>query len=70
MKKSTDNLSKADKILVFMHELKNDGYLKVNYEDLVVGLFKRFPQDFHLKGYTDGLGPFAHYTEECTVLRL
>ena len=53
MKKETYNLGKSDKILVFMYELKNDGRPKINYEDLVVGLFKRFPQDFHLKGYTE-----------------
>ena len=29
------------------------GKEKVIYEDIVVGLFKRYPEDFHLKGYPE-----------------
>ena len=29
------------------------GRAKVRYEDIVVGLFKKYPHDFHLKGYVE-----------------
>lgn len=46
------NLSRAEKILLFLYEYEN-GRTKVRYEDIVVGLFKKYPHDFHLKGYIE-----------------
>lgn len=46
-------LSPNDKRLIVLYELSEGGKKRVNYEDLAVGLWKRFPKDFHLKGYTE-----------------
>ena len=48
-----NELSKNEKILLFLHEYGKGGKTRVRYEDIVVGLFKKYPQDFHLKGYTE-----------------
>lgn len=53
MKTDTHNLSRAEKILVFMYKFSEGGRAKIQYEDIVAGLFKKYPQDFHLKGYTE-----------------
>jgi hypothetical protein len=44
------NLSRSEKIILFLFEF---GTKKVRYEDIVVGLFKKYPHDFHLKGYPE-----------------
>ncbi len=46
-------LSPNDKRLIVLYELSDGGKKRVNYEDLAVGLWKKFPKDFHLKGYLD-----------------
>lgn len=53
MKANTNNLSRAEKILVFLYEFGKGRTVKVRYEDIVVGVFKKYPQDFHLKGYKE-----------------
>jgi len=53
MKKDHNNLSKGEKILLFMFEYADKGKEKIRYEDIVVGVFKKYPQDFHLKGYKE-----------------
>ena len=53
MKKDQHNLSKGEKILLFMYEHGDKGKTRIRYEDIVVGIFKKYPQDFHLKGYTE-----------------
>lgn len=53
MKANANNLSRAEKILVFLYEFGKGRTVKVRYEDIVVGVFKKHPQDFHLKGYTE-----------------
>jgi hypothetical protein len=51
MKKSID-LSRAEKLLSVMYEMnKTGGSLK--FEDIVVNAFKKFPEDFHLRGYPE-----------------
>lgn len=53
MKKKTTDLSRGEKILLFMY-VKGDGQMKrYVYEDLVVGLFREYPEIFHLKGFTE-----------------
>lgn len=46
------NLSRAEKILLFLYEYGN-GRAKIRYEDIVVGLFKKHPHDFQLKGHPE-----------------
>jgi len=51
MKKTID-LSRAEKLLSVMYEMnKAGGSLK--FEDIVVNAFKKFPEDFHLRGYQE-----------------
>lgn len=52
MTHSSRSLSRGEKILLFLYEYEN-GRSKVRYENIVVGLFKKYPHDFHLKGYVD-----------------
>mgnify|MGYP001608998633 CR=1 FL=1 len=50
--KKTINLSRSEKLLLVMHEMtKTDRNLK--FEDIVVKAFKKFPEDFHLRGYQE-----------------
>lgn len=53
MKTNLHDLSKGEKILVFLYDFGNGNAVKVRYEDIVVGLFKKYPHDFHLKGYPE-----------------
>jgi hypothetical protein len=53
MKTDTHTLSRAEKILVFMYKFSEDGRAKIQYEDIVAGLFKKYPHDFHLKGHPE-----------------
>lgn len=39
--------------MLFLYEYGNKGKARVRYEDIVVGVFKKYPTDFHLKGYTE-----------------
>lgn len=53
MKTDLNNLSRAEKILLFLYEFGHGGREKIRYEDIVAGLFKKYPHDFHLKGYPE-----------------
>ena len=53
MKIDSHNLSRGEKILLFLYDFGKGHILKVRYEDIVVGVFKKYPQDFHLKGYEE-----------------
>jgi hypothetical protein len=53
MKKETNNLTRGEKILLFLYEYGNKGEARVRYEDIVVGVFKKYPTDFQLKGYKE-----------------
>lgn len=44
-------LSIGDKILAAMHELSQGSTRPLKYEDIVVVVWKKFPQDFSLRGY-------------------
>lgn len=44
-------LSVGDKILAAMHELSQGSTKPLKYEDIVVAAWKKFPQDFSLRGY-------------------
>ena len=49
MKKTA--LSVGDKILAVMHELSQGSTKPLKYEDVVVAAWKKFPQDFSLRGH-------------------
>jgi hypothetical protein len=53
MNTSTHNLSRSEKLLLFIYEKGNGKTAKVRYEDIVVGVFKKYPHDFHLKDYPE-----------------
>jgi len=40
-------------MLLFIYEHGNGKKIRVRYEEIVVGLFKKYPEDFHLKGYPE-----------------
>ncbi len=47
------DMSRSDKILLFLYEYGKGEKVRVRYEDIVAGLFKKYPTDFHLKGYPE-----------------
>ena len=53
MKNNINNLSRGEKILLFLYEFGEGGRAKIRYEDIVVGLFKKYPHDFQLKGHAE-----------------
>ncbi|MBU6500350.1 MAG: hypothetical protein KGJ89_00780 [Patescibacteria group bacterium] len=44
-------LSVRDKILVAMYDLSQGSTKPLKYEDIVVAVWKKFPEDFSLRGY-------------------
>ncbi len=53
MNTTTPSLSRSEKLLLFLYERGEGKPVKVRYEDIVVGVFKKYPHDFHLKGYPE-----------------
>ena len=53
MTKSTNGISRAEKIISFLYEYGKGKKIHIRFEDVVVGLFKKYPGDFHLKGYKE-----------------
>ena len=51
MNNNSNNLTRGEKILLFLYEFGQGKKTRVRYEDIVIGVFKKFPTDFHLKGY-------------------
>ena len=51
MKKQKINLSRVQKILLTMYELSKGGKKNLKFEDIVVAVFKKHRNDFHLRGY-------------------
>ena len=51
MNNNRKKISRSEKILLFLYELGSGEKKKFLYEDIVVGLFKKYPEVFHLKGY-------------------
>jgi hypothetical protein len=46
-------LSRGEKILITLYELSGKSTKSIRYEDIVVSVFKKYPDDFHLKGYPE-----------------
>lgn len=53
MKKNEIELSKRDKIITVLYQMSGGKKTTLKYEDIVVMLFKKYPADFHLKGYPE-----------------
>ncbi len=53
MKNYSIKLNRSEKIILFLYELSDGEKKKFSYENIVVGLFKKYPPDFHLKGYPE-----------------
>ncbi len=53
MSQNFTNLSRADKILLVMHQMGKGARKNLKYEDIVVSAFKKFNEDFHLRGYEE-----------------
>jgi hypothetical protein len=51
MKKERIKLSRANKILLTLYELSEGKKKNLRFEDIVVALFKKYKNDFHLRGY-------------------
>jgi hypothetical protein len=47
------NLSRAEKIMLAIYEISAGKKSNLKYEDIVVSVFKKFPEDFHLRGYKE-----------------
>lgn len=53
MNPTAHNLSRSEKLILFLYEKGDGRSVKVRYEDIVVGIFKKYPHDFHLKDYPE-----------------
>jgi hypothetical protein len=52
-KKPSVDLSRAEKILLVMYALCDGKRKNLRFEDIVVRAFNDYPDDFHLRGYTE-----------------
>ncbi len=53
MESNQRNFSRAEKIIFFLYENGKGEKVRMRYEDIVSGLFKKYPQDFQMKGYPE-----------------
>lgn len=51
--KYNSNLTRSQKILITLFELSRGSSKQIRFEDIAVGVFKRFPSDFQLRGYPE-----------------
>jgi len=51
MNQINTSLSRADKIMMTIYEISKGKKINLKFEDIVVAAFKKFPDDFHLRGY-------------------
>lgn len=68
------SLNRTQKILLTLFDLSKKKKKDIRYEDIVVNLFKKYPNEFHLKGYPQypdsGDGPQRILYEEKTKGRV
>lgn len=50
---NNNHLSRSEKLILFLYDKGKGKSVKVRYEDIVVGVFKKYPHDFHLKDYPE-----------------
>ncbi len=53
MKKNEQRISKRDKLLIVIYEMSSGKQNTLKYEDISVEAFKKYPDDFHLRGYPE-----------------
>lgn len=53
MKKNEKEASKRDKLLIVIYEMSSGKQPTLKYEDIFVKAFKKYPNDFHLRGYSE-----------------
>lgn len=53
MKKNKQDISKRDKLLIVIFEMSSEKQITLKYEDIFVKAFKKYPNDFHLRGYPE-----------------
>lgn len=53
MKKNEQGISKRDKLLIVIYEMSSSKQSTLKYEDIFVKAFKKYPDDFHLRGYPE-----------------
>ncbi len=46
-------LSRPEKIMLAIYQISDGKTKSLKFEDIVVAVFKKFPEDFHLRGYSD-----------------
>src|SRR3989338_8681753 len=51
MKQKNMTLSRAEKIMLAIYDMSAGKKVNLKFEDIVVAAFKKFPEDFHLRGY-------------------
>lgn len=51
MNQKNTTLSRAEKIMLAINQLSGGKTVNLKFEDIVVAVFKKFPEDFHLRGY-------------------
>lgn len=53
MKKNEQEISKRDKLLIVIYEMSSGKQNTLKYEDIFVKAFKKYPDEFHLRGYPE-----------------
>lgn len=53
MKKRETRLSKREKLLIVIYKMSSGKQNTLKYEDIFVKAFKQYPDDFHLRGYSE-----------------
>lgn len=53
MNKKEQGISKRDKLLIVIYEMSSGKQSTLKYEDIFVKAFKKYPDDFHLRGYPE-----------------
>jgi len=51
VKNEVSKFPKKDKIIVILYQMSQGSRAVLNFEDVIVKLFKQYPKDFHLRGY-------------------
>jgi hypothetical protein len=53
MKKSSQSLSRSQKIILELYNLSKEEKKNIKLEDIAVALFRKYPDEFHLEGYPE-----------------
>jgi hypothetical protein len=53
MEQITTNMNRGEKVISLIYKLSGGVKKRLSYEDIVVGLFREEPEEFHLRGYPE-----------------